>query len=141
MGKSLFNSEFTDVGEDYFDPDEDSMPSDILVLKRCVNPPSGPGWTIEAHITRSEGDEKGVTWIKLYDTNSSNFSHCYVDTMDPELILNAMENYILNGRGVEVEAFLREEGRVAKDPVVFRMKMENVLGSPNGNTNPLKGMF
>lgn len=127
--RGFYNSEFAGMGEDDFDPEDDALPSDILVLRRKVESATGIPWMLEAHITKHD-DESGVTWIKMFEEYAAaNFSHCYVDTIDAELILNCIENYIRIGKGHEVEKFFQENGRTAMNPVTFRMKLETMLGS------------
>jgi hypothetical protein len=116
------------MDEDDFDSEDDAMPADMLCFKREVTAPDGQEVVIEASITK-HGDDQGVTWIKFYNRGlPQNFSHCFVDTMDAELILSAVENYVRDGKGPEVAAFLKEEGRVAMSPVVFRLKLDTALG-------------
>lgn len=105
------------------------MSSDILVLTRVVDSKDGRQYVIEAHITKHD-ENTGITWMKLFGKGDpDNFSHCYVDTIDAELIVNAMENYIRLGKKNKVDEFLRTEGRVAMDPVIFRMKLETAMGA------------
>ena len=127
------------MGENDFDPEDDAMPADILVLKREVECPDGRVVCINANITKHEGNS-GITWIKFFEKRDpDNFSHCYVDTIDAELIVNAIENYVRDGKGPEVARFLKEEGRAIMSPVIFRMKLDTALGSGNGDS--AKGLF
>lgn len=125
--------------EDNFDPDDDAMSSDILVLTQEVEEEKG-GTTcvLEAHITKHD-DNNGVTWIKFYNKGSTSFSHCYVDTIDAELIVNAIANYVRVGRKYDVDTFLRTEGRVAMSPVAFRMKLEAFMNA--GSVDETAGLF
>jgi len=106
------------------------MPSNTLVMRRKIEENvSGDPYIIDAHITRHDDEGKGITWIKLYHANfPENYSHCYVDTMNPELILDAMENYVRAGKFAEVENFLQQDGRALGNPVTFRLKLDSALG-------------
>ena len=128
QNRRALNQEFGALDEDDFDPEDDAMPADMLCFKRGVTAPDGQEVIIEVNITKHE-DGQGITWIKFYNRGCpESFSHCYVDTIDAELIVNAIENYVREGKGTEVAAFLREEGRVAMSPVIFRMKLDTALG-------------
>ena len=129
--RKAFGSDFEwGENEENFDPEEDSLPSDTLVIKRDVEENvSGALFILEAHITRHAAQDSGITWIKVYpSTTPEIYSHCYVDTTDPELILDAMENYIQAGRFSEVERFLDADGRAIGNPVTFRLKLDAALG-------------
>lgn len=116
------------MDEESFDSENDALPADVLVFKREVETPVGRAVCMEAHITKHD-DNSGMTWIKFYERGTpDNFSHCYVDTIDAELILNAIENYVKAGKGPAVAEFLREEGSAIMSPVIFRMKLDTALG-------------
>jgi hypothetical protein len=106
------------------------MPADILVLKREVEVDGSLRVVVlEAHITKQPDQLDGVTWVKIYEKMMpEKFAHCYIDTIDGELILNAIENYVRQGKGPAVEEFFRKEGRTASNPVTFRMKLDAALG-------------
>ncbi len=117
------------MDEDQFDPEEDSMPADVLVLGRDVETKDGRVVRLEGHITKQPESEDGVTWIKMHEKGTpENFTHCFVDTIDAELILDAMENYIRAGKGPRLVTFLKEEGRSIRNPVTFRLKLDTALG-------------
>lgn len=117
------------------------MPSDILTLKREVECPDGRMVCIEANITKHE-DNEGITWVKFFEKlDPKNYSHCYVDTLNPELILNAIENMLRRGKGPELAAFLKEEGRVVLSPVTFRLKLETALGGGELQGDAATGLF
>jgi len=112
-----------------------------LKLTRDVECPDSRTVCIEAHITKS-ADNEGITWVKFYEKmDPRNFTHCYIDTMDPELILNCIEDALRNGKGPQLAAFFREEGRVALSPVVFRMKLETALGGSELHGDAAAGLF
>lgn len=118
------------------------MPADMLNFTRKIDTPDGRSVIIQAFITKGEDENSGITWIKFYESATpSNFTHCFVDTIDPELILSALENYIRDGKGPEVAEFLKEEGRVAMSPVAFRMKLDTALGSGSLSKDAAEGLF
>lgn len=124
-----------------YDPEEDAMPSESLVLKRRVEEDiSGDIVIIEAQITRHDDQEDGITFLKLYKEGSEKFSHCYVDTTDPELILDAMENYVRQGKMNDVAHFLSEDGRTISNPTTFRIKLDSTLGQ-GGLEAEMKDLF
>lgn len=84
---------------------------------------------MEAHITKHENQTDGITWLKIYEkATPENFNHCYIDSIDAELILDCIENYVAMGKGPEVAEFLRQDGRSIGDPIAFRIKLETALG-------------
>jgi len=123
--------------DETFDSEEDTLPADILILRREVTVDiSGDRVVLEAHVTKHQGQDDGITWIKMYDLGRpEKFSHCYIDTINGELILDAMENYIRGGRMTEVADFLREDGRAIRNPVTFRLKLESALGGSGSHVD------
>lgn len=118
------------AAEDTFDPDEDVMPSDTMIIRKEVDTADGRVSVIEAQITTNSEAPNGITWIKLYEKAVPDiFLNFYVDTLNPELILNAIENYYAQGKGPEVAKFILSEGKSVRNPVEFRLKLEATLGS------------
>ena len=141
--RKAFGSDFEwGENEENFDPEEDSLPSDTLVIKRDVEENvSGALFILEAHITRHAAQDSGITWIKVYpSTTPEIYSHCYVDTTDPELILDAMENYVRQGKMNDVAHFLSEDGRTISNPTTFRIKLDSTLGQ-GGLEAEMKDLF
>lgn len=133
MGRnSAFSKEFSGEleGED-LDPEDDAMPIEVLVLGRDIEVESdGRTVRLEAHITKHNGQADGVTWVKMFEKGCpEKFTHCYIDTIDGELILDAIENYVRQGKGPKVAQFIREEGKSIRNPVTFRIKLDSALGS------------
>jgi hypothetical protein len=106
------------------------MPSADLVIRKKVTTADGRVSIIEATITKNDSTPDGITWIKMYEEGDpNNFANFFVDTLNPELILTALENYLAKGKGPEIARFLHEEGKTVRNPVEFRLKLEATLGS------------
>jgi len=122
MGKSCFDEILGDGSGDDFDPAEDTPEVTMVTLDREVKEPIPV--KIEATISESH-----VTKIVCWRTDrSSEEVHCYIDSADPEPILNALEIYISNGRWSSIVEFFEEQGMVVLDPQIFRMKMDAIMG-------------
>ena len=144
--RSAFSQEFQPVDREVFDPADDTTSSSILVFKRKVEVTDTlrpHSVVIEAQVTKNEEDADGITLLKLYDSGApEKFSHCYIDTIDGELILDAVENYVRQGKASEVSRFFEEEGRYAGDPTTFRLKLDTALGGSDlSGADAMKGMF
>lgn len=107
------------------------MPIEVLVLGRDIEVEAdGRTVRLEAHITKQKSQEDGVTWVKMFEKGCpEKFTHCYIDTIDGELILDAIENYVRQGKGPQVAQFIRDEGKTIRNPVTFRIKLDSALGS------------
>lgn len=122
--------------EDFADPEEvdgevEGKASIGVFTRRVTDNRNGAVIKLEAHITKSPEDNDGVTWIKFYyQDDEQKMGHCFVDTIDPDIILDAIEGYLANGKFSQLLSFLESEARTAADPISFRVLMEDVLGKP-----------
>jgi len=122
MAKSCFADILEDDDRTEYDDASDTKEVVMVTLTREVKEPIPV--RIEATISESH-----MTKIVCYRTDRSKEEvHCYVDSVDPEPILNALEIYISQGRWSSIFAFFKEQGMVVLDPQIFRMKMDAVMG-------------
>jgi len=123
--KSCFDDILGDDGDGDYDDASDTPEVTMVTLTREVKEPIPV--KIEATISESH-----MTKIVCFRTDRGGRAaeevHCYVDSVDPEPILNALEIYIEQGRWSSIFAFFKEQGMVVLDPHVFRMKMDAVMG-------------
>ena len=112
--------EFDDDEDEEFDPEEDAMPISQFVIRREVKKPDHV--MIEATI----GAES--TFIKFWLAHQDDsFNFCFLDTIEPDMVLNALEQKFEAGLLQEVIAFFDTYGKYLKDPVNFRIKLDAIV--------------
>lgn len=117
--KSCFDDALPEVGAGDFDDETDIPNIDQLVLERTVSDP-----LVQITATISEDH---VSFIQCNRASPEESCHCYVDTTDPEFILNALERHIADGGWRKVVQFFQRDGRTISDPVTFRLKFDAVM--------------
>ena len=130
-----FFSEFSD--DDEFDEGDldDEVSDKCLIIQRHVKEPVDV--TIEAQI----GSESTFISIKrntLATINKPLQAHMFVDTLDPEPILNALESKFEQGGYHVIMNFLKGEGNTIRDPIELRLKLDtmfSVSSIPSVQTN------
>ena len=112
-------AEDTEEEEDY-DPEEDAMPTLHVVIRREIKEPHHV--IIEATI----GEDS--TFIKFWqDSYPERFHYCFLDTLEPDMVLNTLENKFRKGLFYGVEDFFIKYGRDISDEVRFRLKLDAVV--------------
>ena len=121
------------MGGDWPDGEELSMDDDeestgehdtleLLILHREVQDPMHV--KIEAHV------QKDGTFIKFWHVPRGEraFHHMYLDSMEPEPILNALVQRIEEGRFSGLVSFINTVGKAIRDPIEFRLKLDSYMG-------------
>jgi hypothetical protein len=112
-----------DIGElvdEEYDADEDALPSTQIVIRRIVDKP------ISIQIEATIGEDS--TFIKFWRTiRPESFKFCFLDTLDPDMILDTLEGKFENGLIEGVEDFFDKYGRTISDPVRFRLKLDAIV--------------
>lgn len=122
--------DIADLGEEEYDAEEDALPTVQIVIRRVVEKPKHV--VIEATI----GEES--TFIKFYKpAYPEEFKFCFIDTLDPEMVLNTLEGKFSEGLLEEVEDFFDKYGRSISDPVKFRLKLDAVVRPSVGSMDML----
>jgi len=116
--------DFDELEEPEYDAEEDAMPCVHTVIRRDVELP------IPVKIEATVAEDN--TYIKFYrPRNPDKFCFCFVDTIDPEMLLTTLENKFSEGLLEEVEDFFAKYGRSISDPVRFRIKLDAIV-QPSG---------
>jgi len=115
-----------ELADESYDPEEDAMPTVHIVQRRIIEDP------IRVEIEATIGEES--TFIKFFRLNNpERFKFCFIDTLDPEMVLNTLETKFNDGLLEEVEDFFEKYGRSISDPVKFRLKLDAVVRATAGN--------
>jgi hypothetical protein len=117
------DTEYTrDVGEEQYDREEDSMPISHIVLKREIERP------IHVKVEAAIGAES--TYLKFYAVRTpERVSYCFIDTLEPDAVLDTLEEKFEEGLLHEVEDFFKGRGRNISNPDLFHMKLSAVVGN------------
>ena len=126
-----------DVGDDFVDPEretvadeEDTVSADFIVEKKVVRY-KDIDIVMELRFTKQPDQDDGVTLLRVYESGKDEEGfHLCIESLDPYVLVNGIEQYLVRGRRHEVAEFVCSEGNTAHNPVFFRMKLEGYLGSP-----------
>lgn len=92
---------------------------------------------IEGYITESD-----MTYISLYHVlNEKAKCYMWIDTREPEVVLNALEEYVREGYFWNILKFIEKEGRSIRDPVELRLKLDIIFNGGTGFSNPDESLF
>ena len=118
---SCFDEEPNEMGEDSEYAEDEYGDTSFIIQREVKNPMHVK---IEAQV-RSSG-----TFIKFWHVSrgADNFHWCFVETIDPEPLVNAIEQRLNDGMFFPIVQFIKESGRTIRDPVEIRLKMDSALG-------------
>lgn len=103
-----------------FDAEEDVVPTVQIVRRRVVDEPTRV--LIEATISEEN------TYIKFWEARDpENSAFCFVDTIEPDTILDTLETKFEMGLFDEVAHFFRTKGRTIGDYTQFRIRLDAIV--------------
>jgi len=130
---------YDDDGDEDFDFDEalndrEEYAFEHETIRREVKEPMHV--IVEAQICGSvddSGEDTAHSFIQLWHVlNEKNKLHFFIDTADPEPVLNALEQRLADGEFHAVRNFIKTTGHTVRDPIEFRLKLDAVLGASSG---------